>query len=360
MCEERCWRRSIGVLVLCVCVPAGVQAQQQLQHWLGPQDWVRDVAEPILSLGMPGAFDDTHLFAPTVAVDRGRFLLWYCGSRGQAHDLSPHRVPDERVFKLGLATSPDGKHFDKHPGSPVLVLEDARRSVLTPTALRGPDGSVSREDGKMRLWFSSATLSGPNRRHTIHETSSDDGIHWSRPSAVLVDNAYAPAVIKTSRAYEMWYTEPGAYPWAIRHARSDDGHKWTITEKPVLEITQDWEHYLQIYPSVMWIDGVYLMWYASYLDDKRQTTAIGFAASLDGVTWHKHPQNPVLRPDPARAWESHYVSSHSVIRLPDGSYRIWYASRTAPPFTNLYFALNTARWTGPTTRADGRKRPDGR
>jgi hypothetical protein len=33
--------------------------------------------------------------------------------------------------------------------------------------------------------------------------------------------------------------------------------------------------------------------------------------------------------------------------LPDGSFRYWYASRKAPPFLNLYFAINTARWTGP-------------
>ncbi|MFP6649475.1 MAG: hypothetical protein VB817_08430, partial [Pirellulaceae bacterium] len=61
-------------------------------------------------------------------------------------------------------------------------------------------------------------------------------------------------------------------------------------------------------------------------------------------TWHKHPDNPVLRPDPNRPWESHYVTSHSVIRMADGSFRIWYASRTKPPFVNKYFAINTATW----------------
>lgn len=33
----------------------------------------------------------------------------------------------------------------------------------------------------------------------------------------------------------------------------------------------------------MMVDGVYLMWYASYATKDRGTTAIGFAASLDGV-----------------------------------------------------------------------------
>jgi hypothetical protein len=43
------------------------------------------------------------------------------------------------------------------------------------------------------------------------------------------------------------------------------------------------------------------------------------------------------------------------MRLPDGSFRYWYASRKAPPFENLYFAINTARWTGPGD-GDGSKR----
>ncbi len=90
------------------------------------------------------------------------------------------------------------------------------------------------------------------------------------------------------------------------------------------------------------------MWYGSYDHAiRRETTAIGFAASVDGVNWHKHPRNPVLRPDPRREWESNYVGSGSVVRLADGSFRYYYASRKQPPFENLYFAINTARWKGP-------------
>lgn len=323
------------------------QAPQQVAAWLGPQTWQRDVHGPILSLGKSGEFDDTHIFAPTVAIDQGRFLLWYCGSQGFAHDLSKQRTADERVFKLGLATSDDGKRFEKHPGGAVFSLDEDKLSILTPTVLRNPDGTVLREDGKLRMWFSSAKFGG-GRVQSIQESSSTDGVHWSPASPVLLERAYAPTVIKTQRGYEMWYTEPGKYPWLVRQALSDDGRTWSVREKPVLEITQDWEHYVLIYPAVMKIDDVYLMWYASYLQPDRETTGIGFAVSLDGVNWHKHPQNPVLRPDPERPWESNYVSSQSVMRLADGSFRMWYASRKKPPFLNLYFALNTARWPGPT------------
>jgi predicted GH43/DUF377 family glycosyl hydrolase len=133
----------------------------------------------------------------------------------------------------------------------------------------------------------------------------------------------------------------------VRHARSIDGRSWTVTDKVVVELDQPWEHYVLVYPSVIKVDDVYCMWYGSYTDRSRNYTAIGFAVSEDGIRWYKHPENPVLRYDSTRPWESHYVTSESVMRLPDGSFRIWYASRKAPPFKNLYFAVNSATWSGP-------------
>jgi predicted GH43/DUF377 family glycosyl hydrolase len=317
----------------------------EVRAWLGPQEWKRDADGPVLSLGAEGAFDDTHIFAPTVVREEGRYRMWYCGSQGFAHDLAPMRTRDERVFRLGLAESDDGVRFRRHVG-PVMELPTPRLSLVTPTVLRDARGQPLREDGKLRMWFTSATLGGGGPPHAIQQAYSVDGVQWTDVSAVQIARAYCPSVVKTPQGYSLWYTEPGRYPWIIRHATSADGNTWTVTEQPVLAISQPWEHDLQIYPCVLHVDGVYLMWYASYLQKNHETTAIGFAASTDGITWHKHPQNPVLRPDPDRAWESHYVSSHSVMQLDDGRFRIWYASRKAPPFQNLYFALNTAVWSG--------------
>jgi hypothetical protein len=93
------------------------------------------------------------------------------------------------------------------------------------------------------------------------------------------------------------------------------------------------------------------MWYGSYWRGQdSQKTALGFAVSRDGLRWTKSPHNPVFRPDPMREWESHYTTSQSLIRLEDGSWRIWYASRTRPPFVHKYFAIGTARWAGPAMR----------
>ena len=153
-------------------------------------------------------------------------------------------------------------------------------------------------------------------------------------------------MIRINRLYQMWFTDVSRDPWISRKAESADGKRWSVLQEPVLEIDQAWESRRLFYPTVVKIDGAYLMWYGSYWSEHPNTTALGFAVSLDGIRWCKHPENPVFRPDPRRPWESHYVTSQSIMQRPDGSFRMWYASRKEPPFVNKYFAINTAKWDG--------------
>jgi hypothetical protein len=324
--------------IACGTTMAVAEVPPELTRWLAPQKWERDTDGPILSLGTAGQFDDTHIFAPAVARENDRYLLWYCGSRG---------TPDTRVFHMGLARSADGRAFERNPGGPVLQFADGKHSLITPTLLRAADGTPQREDGKLRMWFSSARLDGGGGTHKLHDATSADGVGWSEPSPPMLENCYAPSVVKVGDRYHLWYTDVSRRPWKFRHASSADGRAWDVTSDPVMELGQAWENEILVYPTVLHVEGVYLMWYGSYTTSRRQETAIGFAASTDGLSWHRHPNNPVLSPDPKRAWESNYVGNQSVIRLPDGSFRMWYASRKKPPFRNLYFAINTAKWAGP-------------
>lgn len=309
---------------------------QELREWLGPQEWRRDTDDPIVSLGEVGQFDDTHIFAPAVIRDGTRFQLWYCGSRGKVAD---------RVFRLGMALSDDGLEFAKHASNPVFEFQDGARSVLTPTILQSADGTAIRTAGRLRMWFSSTDFKDKSGLHTLHESTSVDGIKWSKPSEPLLEHVYAPTVIRDGVGFHMWFVDVGREPWIIRHAASQDGHNWRVDKEPCLVIDQKWEAKRLFYPTVLKIEGVYLMWYGSYWSAKPSATATGFAVSLDGKKWVKHPSNPVHRPDSSRDWESNYVTSQSLMRLPDGTFRIWYASRKKPPFNNKYFAINTAVWT---------------
>jgi hypothetical protein len=115
----------------------------------------------------------------------------------------------------------------------------------------------------------------------------------------------------------------------------------------VLKLDQEWEFQRLVYPTVLKEDGYYLMWYGSYSSYPPEVmkTSIGFAVSEDGLNWTKSPHNPIFGPDPSRPWESHFTTSHSLLRLADGSLRLWYASRTKPPFVHKYYAIGTARWS---------------
>jgi predicted GH43/DUF377 family glycosyl hydrolase len=342
-------KRILSALLLSPVALAGqadAQIPDTLAKWLGPQNWIRDTEDAVLRRGKPGTFDDTHIMAPLVKRIGNRFIMLYVGSSGAAYDLSPQRTPDDRVYRLGLATSSDGRTFEKDP-MPVVELKDPKRSFLTPTILSEPDGSLIKENDKYRMWFCSATLGGGGRPHTVQHATSEDGIHWTGFSDDLITRAYCPIVIRDGDGYRMWYSQPGRYPWVIRHARSRDGFKWQVDEKPSIEKSQNWEHYVFNYAKVIKVDDVYLMWYTSYATEDRLTTAIGFAASEDGITWHKHPQNPVFRPNARRDWESNYVSTGTVMRMDDGSFRLWYFARKKPPFRNLYEAFGTAVWEGP-------------
>jgi hypothetical protein len=142
--------------------------------------------------------------------------------------------------------------------------------------------------------------------------------------------------------------------WVFRAATSSDGSIWRVHPHAVLKPEVKWEKSRIFYPTVLKIDGVYLMWYGSYWSERTNATAIGFAVSRDGFRWNRNSHNPVIRPDPGRPWESNYTTSQSVIHNNDGSFRIWYASRKKPPFVNKYFAINTATWSGPDTGAVSR------
>jgi len=300
------------------------------------QKWVRDADEACVSLGEAGAFDDMHLFAPAARVEDGKTFLYYCGSQGAVED---------RVFRMGLSVSEDGRRFDRHPQTPVLEMRNSA-SVLTPTFLRDGDGRVLREGGELRLWFSSTTFP-PGIVHTIHETRSGDGVTWSTPTESQVDGAYAPTVLKDGDRYLMWYADVTVDPWVFKFAESADGTEWTTHPEAVIVADQAWEADRLFYPTVIKRDGLFMMWYGSYQAHDRHTTAIGFATSEDGRSWSKHPNNPVFGPNPDREWESHYTTSQSIHTQPDGSLRLYYASRTKPPFTHKYFAIGTAVWENP-------------
>ncbi len=44
---------------------------------------------------------------------------------------------------------------------------------------------------------------------------------------------------------------------------------------------------------------------------------------------------------------SNFAAGQTLMRLPGGSFRLWYAGREQPPWSNLYFAIGAAHRKGP-------------
>jgi predicted GH43/DUF377 family glycosyl hydrolase len=323
----------------------GHSVKKDWRPWLVPQHWVKQRSGPAIALGESGQFDDMHIFAPCVGKEGGHYYLWYPGSRGEVA---------QRVFRLGLATSKNAVEFKKIPQGPVLEFGDGQHSLVTPTVLRETDGSLIRENGKLRMWFSAQDLTRRGSETVLHEVTGTSPDRWNRPSPPLLENCYGPTVVKEDDGYRMWFADVSLQPWVIRHARSKDGKDWIVTKEPAITVDSRWKEKERLvhYPAVVKADSLYLMWYSSrYWWDEEVSwhkTAINFAVSEDGVTWHKHPDNPVLRPDPALPWEACFNSSHCVVRMGDGTWRIWYGGRKEPPWVNQYFSICTATWRGPS------------
>lgn len=296
-------------------------------------EWRRGDA-PCLSLGEPEAFDDAHLLAPFVALEDDRYSMWYSGSR----TIEAER----RVYGLGLATSETGDVFDRARPEPVLVWPEPGGSVLTPCLLRNADGSLCREDGLLRMWFSVTHFSIPGAPHTLHHASSQDGVAWSEPSGILLDEVYSPTVIRDGDRYRMWFVDVADRPWTIACAESADGLTWGRI--PGQSFTPERGNDYRNYPFVSVVDGAYRMYFSYVLQHApHKAVGIGYAGSADGVHWTEDPDTPLIAPTPDHAWESQYCGSPCIVPLPDGSHRMFYASRNLAHPDHKYYAICYAR-----------------
>jgi predicted GH43/DUF377 family glycosyl hydrolase len=342
----------------------------KFEKWLKPMDWIRDSETPVIKIGEKGQFDDQHLFGPSVIMMGDEFWLYYSGSQNDviakgiykpateltdAQKARIRKIKDkDRLYKVGLAKSKDGVHFKKYEGSPLFSFGDDRKGIVTPSMLRDGDGAAVREQGKLVMFFTGVDMPG-DYKHNIYQSTSEDGLKWSSPSPVLVENAYACHVMKDGGVYRMWFVDVRKRPWVIRYAESRDSLKWTVEEKPCLvPHEQKWEKgdNVLVYPSVIKEDGIFVMLYGTYWDGPEKT-AIGLAVSEDGKNWTRFEGNPVFKPEPKHYWEANFTTSQTLMKLKDGSYRLWYAARKKPDregdpgWSSMYYAIGTAHWAGP-------------
>ena len=101
----------------------------------------------------------------------------------------------------------------------------------------------------------------------------------------------------------------------------------------------EWDRGGLIGPSVIQDGDTLKMWYFGFSSlSTLSSYAIGYAWSLDGVSWTKHPGNPVMTGRPGE-WDTPGVSVPIVIKDGD-TYRMWYVGGGCPDDGTIGYATS--------------------
>lgn len=155
------------------------------------------------------------------------------------------------------------------------------------------------------------------------------------------DSSVLPAA---GDGYQMWYSGSDGSTYRIGYATwngvSENWQKWNKTGGPVLDRGPggSWDDARIRSPSVLYLDGVYHMWYDGYDGSHRR---IGYATSTDGLTWEKYncDGGPVLDLGGSGEWDDHVVGNPSV--LYDGAgFHMWYAGHDGSRWLGIGYATS--------------------
>lgn len=259
---------------------------------------------------MIGPWDKNKVACPRVIRDGTLYRMWYDGYNPTA---------PESGWAVGLAESANGIAWTKHPANPILQPAGG-----TAWDSNGRLQVAVLKDGlTYKMWFS-GTDGG---LWQVGYATSPDGVAWTLYAGNPVlrvgpsgswdgMEANAPAVIKDSGLFKMWYVGCDAEYTAcsIGYATSTNGTTWIkYAGNPVLTGTPgQWDGALATWPSVLKNGSTYEMWYTG-------EHGIGRATSTDGIHWTKYAGNPVL----ATGWGGGSALQPTVI-LEGGTYKMWF------------------------------------
>jgi len=161
-----------------------------------------------------------------------------------------------------------------------------------------------------------------------------------------------PSVVKDDDTLRMWYTgydKPVHYSpdCKIGYAWSLDGISWNRYEgNPVLEAEFAWEQPNLSFCAVIQDVDTFKMWYGAASPDGSGPTIIGYATSTNGRNWTKY-QDPVLKPGQSGDWDDDGITPATIIKEA-GEYKMWYTGH------RYGFPFESAKpQTGLATSIDG-------
>jgi hypothetical protein len=194
------------------------------------------VVGPIITTGQAGSFDDDWVLCPEPVWVTDTHLRMYYAAKKKGGFFA-------KVWSLGVADSADGgRTWTKYAGNPIMTATDDEWES-------GAVGftSIERDGDGWRMWYLGTDTNGNAKKQ-------------------------------------------------IGYATSPDGYAWKRYEKnPVIAVNPhfEWERGAIAVARMIRDGRMIRTWYACYPDNN--TYAVGCAESVDGLTWFRHAQNPVLK-----------------------------------------------------------------
>ncbi len=222
--------------------------------------WKKYAGNPVLQIGDVGTWDHYMVKDPWVIHENGIYKMWYTGVMNMAFYKL---IVLEQIF---YATSPDGLHWTKYAGNPVVAY--------------GPKGSVNDK--------------------------------W----------VYRPIVIHSGSTYTMYYSFVSwTDTYGISMATSKDGISWTKLG-PISMPSSSWDAYDASAGSMTTAGNRLLMAYSAQ-SGPGYPPQIGLANSTDGTNWATYSRNPVIAGGGASAWDNGGVTDPMMVGVSD-HYNVYY------------------------------------
>jgi predicted GH43/DUF377 family glycosyl hydrolase len=286
-------------------------------------EWIREGA--VFAWRSGAEPDGLRALRPWVLQEASDTLrMWYSGHDGTTgRILAAVRRPGRAWERLGVVIDAG------------FAGSSDQYSVESPCVVRSPGGYL----------MAYAGFDGEATR--LHMATSDDGRGWTAQGTIMQrgpDEALGashPCLVNTEAGWWLFFCGyDGSHDSrraAILAAVSPTGASWDRVGTVLEPIAGE---FAVSHPCVIEIARTFYMFYAS---DDGGTVGIAMATSADGLSWHRH--GTVLEASGGRAEEGG-VSSPCVLRLNDGSLRMWYAA-LAGNDAALAYRICSASFVGP-------------
>jgi hypothetical protein len=214
---------------------------------------------PVFDIGDLGAFDENGVSYPWIVEAGADLYMYYVGWMPTV--LTPFQN------HVGLAIRRGAGEWRRFSRAPILErTNDDYLSIGSTSVLREPD--------RWRMWYTCFRRWGrcpgePKHVYAIKFGESADGVHWTRPNHVCIDNASAdeysigrPSVLRHDGLYHMWFSYRGA-EYRIGYAWSENGVDWVRRDDlaGIGVSSSGWDSEAVCYSHVFrWKDAMYMLY----------------------------------------------------------------------------------------------------